>query len=351
MSNIQITDKRSIGQGQPCFIIAEAGVNHNGDTDKAVEMIEVAARAGADAIKFQTFKAESLASPDAPQSTYQIENTGISEPQIEMLKRLELPLDSYPMLIEKCKKEEIVFLSTPFDPESIEFLTSLGDAIPAFKVGSGDANNDPHLGMIAKTGKPVLLSTGMCTMEEVERSVNLLRSYNTEIALFQCTSSYPAAPEDINLSVMHTFREKFQAPTGFSDHSEGIAITIAAVALGADLIEKHFTLSRTLKGPDHKASLEPGELQTMIENIRSVEKSIGNPEKAPSASEIETAKAARKSIITKKAIKAGEVLGPDNITIMRPGTGLPPSEFERIIGQTLQKEIQAFQPLLKEHLN
>ncbi|HKO60670.1 MAG TPA: N-acetylneuraminate synthase [Pyrinomonadaceae bacterium] len=331
---------RRIGEGQPCFIIAEAGVNHNGDMQNAKQLVDAAVLAGADAVKFQTFVAESLVSSLAPKARYQLSTTDDSESQLEMLKRLELTPEAHREIKDYCRETGILFLSTPFDEDSVDLLIELD--IPVFKISSGDITNLPFLDYVARKGRPVLLSTGMSEMDEVRQAVATVRDApNRDLVLLQCVSSYPAQPADVNLRAMQSMWQEFGTPVGYSDHTEGIAIALAAVALGACVIEKHFTLDRNLPGPDHRASLEPNELSEMIRGVRGVEAALGTGLKAPTASEIDTARVARRSLTAALDIPAGTQLTRDMIAIRRPGTGLPPAQLSSLIGRTVRADIDA----------
>lgn len=323
---------RRVGVGDPCFVIAEAGVNHNGDLDLALALVEVAAAAGADAVKFQTFKADKLVSRDAPMAKYQIRNTGVDQPQYEMLRRLELTPEMHVALVEKCCKSNIAFLSTPFDEESVDFLDALG--ISAFKVASGELTNVPFLRYIARKRKPMVVSTGMACLGEVESALQAIAEEgNANVAVLHGVSSYPAAATEVNLRAMATMGAALGVLVGFSDHTSGIDISVGAAALGAIIIEKHFTLDRTLPGPDHVASLEPRELAAMIRGIRNVEAALGDGRKRPSESERKTATIARRSLVAARDIASGEVIHESMIAAKRPGTGLSPSMCEYVVGR------------------
>jgi len=313
------------------LIIAEAGVNHNGDIDLACELIRQAALCGADIVKFQTFKPEHLVSKFAQKAEYQKQTTDINESQFIMLSKLALPHDAYPRLLECCKHNNIQFLSTAFDFESINFLKSL--QMPCWKIPSGEVTNLPYLIKIAQTGDKIILSSGMCTMDELIAAIDVLREYGAnEIVVLQCTSEYPAPFEDVNLKAMRTIQNKLNLPVGYSDHTVGIEVPIAAVAMGAVVIEKHFTLDKGMKGPDHKASLEPAELRNMIEAIRNIEKAIGTGEKIPTNSEIKNIAIARKSIVASRNISKSEVLSGSNLTVKRPGNGISPMKWFEVLG-------------------
>ncbi len=340
---IQITG-RKVGAGQPCFIIAEAGVNHNGSLELAHRLVEAAAEAGADAVKFQTFKAERLVTRQAPKADYQKKTTGAAESQFEMLERLELSAAAHVQLIEHCRPRNIQFLSTPFEEESADTLIRLG--LKALKIPSGEINNLPFLNHVARTGLPVILSTGMASIGEVEQAVEVFRAAgNPELALLHCVSHYPADPADCNLRAMRTLELAFGVPVGFSDHTSGIEVALGAVALGACIIEKHFTLDRTLPGPDHQASLEPAELGALVRGIRKVESALGDGRKVRQASEENTAAVARKSLIARRDIEAGTPLALKDISVMRPGTGLPPSLLPSLLGRKTKAGVPRGTPL------
>lgn len=319
------------------YIIAEAGVNHNGDLEIAKKMISAAKQAGADAIKFQTFFAENLVTKEAQMARYQQQNTGRKETQFEMLKKLELSYGDYEILKKMCDEENIEFLSTPFDIESIEILQKLN--VRKFKIPSGEVTNYPYLVQIAQTEKPIIMSSGMCTWDELTEAVNVLKEYGAkDISLLHCTTEYPAPFNDVNLKVMEAMKNKFKVKVGYSDHTKGIEIAIAAAALGAEIIEKHFTLDKNLEGPDHKASLEPLELEAMVQAIRNVEKAKGNDKKVPSEAELRNMVVVRKSIVAKRDIKAGEIFSEENLTTKRPATGISPMMWKAIIGQKAMRD-------------
>ncbi len=321
------------------FIIAEAGVNHNGSIEIAKKMIEVAKECGADAIKFQTFKAEKVISRYAPKAEYQKQTTGETDSQLEMVKKLELSFDDFIALKEYCDKLNIMFLSTPFDFESIDFLNDLG--LEIFKIPSGEITNLPYLEKIGKLGKKVILSTGMADLGEIEDALDILISCGTKkenITVLHCNTEYPTPYEDVNLLAMLTIKEAFKVKVGYSDHTLGIEVPIAAVALGASVIEKHFTLDKNMEGPDHKASLEPHELKAMIDAIRNIEKALGNGIKKPSKSELKNKDIARKSIVAKREIKKGEIFTEDNITVKRPGTGISPMRWYEVLGKVASRD-------------
>lgn len=319
------------------YIIAEAGVNHNNDINLAKRMIEAAKKAGADAVKFQTFCTESLVSKSAKKADYQISTTNSNESQFDMIKKLELSYESHIEIKLHCEKVGITFLSTPFDIESIMFLQQLGIAI--WKIPSGEITNLPYLIEIAKTKKKVIMSTGMCNMDEIAQAIDILRLYGChDITLLHCNTEYPTPFEDVNLRAMVSMKSAFNVKIGYSDHTLGIEVPIAAVAMGAEVIEKHFTLDRNLAGPDHKASLLPEELQQMVNSIRNVETSLGSELKIPSQSESKNIYIARKSIVAKEDIKEGEIYTYQNITTKRPGNGISPMKWFEILGTPAKRD-------------
>lgn len=329
-----------VGAGRPCFIIAEAGVNHNGSIARAVELVDIAAAAGADAVKFQTFDADRLALRDAPKAAYQIETTGPGESQHAMLKRLELAADSFGVLAARCREKGIIFLSTPFDEQSADLLESLD--VVAYKTPSGELTNLRFLQHISRKRKPMIVSTGMATLGDVEAAVEALRDAGTtHLALLHCVSDYPAAPEDVNLRAMETLALAFGVPVGYSDHTAGLDIAFASVALGACVIEKHFTVDRALPGPDHRASLEPDDLAQLVRGIRRIEAAKGDGRKRPSTRETATAAIARKSLVTARDISRGARLTDDDLTIKRPGTGLAPALRAQLLGRSARVAIPA----------
>lgn len=321
------------------YIIAEAGVNHNGDINLAKSLIDVAASSGADAVKFQTFKTENLVSASAEKASYQKETTDASETQFDMIKKLELDVDTHHILIDYCKEKNITFLSTPFDHDSIELLNSLG--LEIFKIPSGEITNLPYLRHIGSLNKKVILSTGMSNLDEVKEAFNVIVKAGTSkknITILHANTQYPTPIEDVNLNAMLTMGKEFNVAYGYSDHTLGIEIPTAAVALGASVIEKHFTLDKSMEGPDHKASLEPRELKNMVTAIRNIEKSLGDGIKKPSKSEQENIKIVRKSIVAKTNIKKGDVLTEENITVKRPATGISPMKWDEVIGTQAHKD-------------
>ena len=324
------------------FIIAEAGVNHNGSIELAKKLIDVASDAGADAVKFQTFKAEKLVSKSAQKAAYQKENMDDGDDsQLNMLKKLELDTKTHKELIAYCKDKGIMFLSTPFDLESIEMLDSLG--LKIFKIPSGEITNLPYLRAIAKLNKEVVLSTGMATMDEVRDAYNILVQNGTKkenITILHANTMYPTPMEDVNLRAMLSIEKELDVAVGYSDHTLGIEVDIAAVALGATLIEKHFTLDKSMEGPDHKASLEPDELKAMVTGIKNIEKALGSDEKKPSPSESVNIEIARKSIVAARDIKKGEYFSEDNLTTKRPAKGVSPMKWDEILGSKAQKDYE-----------
>lgn len=327
------------------FIIAEAGVNHNGDINLAKKLIDIAVDSGVDAVKFQTWKTELLVTKEATQAQYQSENTGKEESQYEMLKKLELSYDDFRELKNYCDKKNILFISTPDEFESADFLSQLQDI---FKIGSGELTNIPFLKHIGKYGKRIILSTGMGTLGEIEKALFSLINAGTKkenITLLHATTMYPTPMNEVNLYAMLTIKNAFNIKVGYSDHTMGIEIPIAAVALGAKVIEKHFTISRDMDGPDHKASLEPQELKQMVESIRNIEKAMGNGEKTPQQSEISNKKVVRKSIVANREIKKDEILSEENLTTKRVGSGLSSELWDEIIGLKANYEFQKDEPI------
>jgi len=325
------------------FIIAEAGVNHNGSIQIAKELIKKAAWAGADAVKFQTFKAKDLVSKKTPKAEYQLKTTSSSESQFEMIKRLELDKTMHKTLIEHCKKNSILFLSSPFGLKEIDLLNQL--KLNIFKIPSGEITNLPYLKKIGGLKKEILLSTGMATIEEIKAALNILTTAGAlkkNITILHCNTEYPTPISDVNLNAMKQMRSSFpNIKVGYSDHTIGIEIAIAATALGATVIEKHFTLDKTMEGPDHKASIEPQELQQMIQGIRNIEIALGNGIKQPSPSEKPNIAIVRKSIVASKDIAKGEIFSKTNITVKRPGTGISPMLWDDILGQRASRTFQA----------
>jgi N,N'-diacetyllegionaminate synthase len=328
----------SPGAGKALYFIAEAGVNHNGELDKALALVDVAAAAGADAVKFQTFDTSALATANAPKAAYQSRNDDRHDGQFEMLKALELSRDDWRAIKDRCGEKGIEFLSTPFDLGSADLLEDLG--VNAFKVSSGDLTYHQLLIHLARKGRPIIISTGMADMGDVEEAVAVIeKNGNPPLSILHCVSDYPCRPEDCNLSVIPIMRAMFGRPIGWSDHTDGEVTGLASVALGAKLIEKHFTLDRNLPGPDHKASLEPDALAAFICNVRIVEAAMGDGRKRPTAAEIDTASVARRSLVSLVPIAKGERLSAQNCGARRPGSGLPPSMLDAVLGLKAARDI------------
>lgn len=322
------------------LIIAEAGVNHNGDMSLAKELIAAAAEAGADLVKFQTFIAANIISRSAPKAEYQKGATDPQESQQEMVRKLELTRDNHLELIAECQKQGVGFFSTAFDKDSIDLLEELGGS-DIVKVPSGELTNLPYLRYLTRHGERVLLSTGMADLGEIEAAINVVEQAGTprdKITVLHCTTEYPTPMEDVNLRAMVNIGKAFGVSVGYSDHTPGIEIPIAAVALGATVIEKHFTLDRNLPGPDHRASLEPNELKAMVQGIRNIEKALGDGIKRPSPSELKNKPIARKSLVAARPIKAGEAFSEDNLMAKRPGTGISPMQWDKVIGRTAPRD-------------
>jgi len=321
------------------FIIAEAGVNHNGSLEVAKKLIDAAVEAKVDAVKFQTFKTENLVCKNAIKAEYQEKTTSKNESQFQMLKKLELDIETHKILMAYCKEKKIMFLSAAFDLESIDVLNNLG--IEIFKIPSGEITNYPYLRKIGTLRKKVILSTGMSYIEEIRDAIKVLKENGTtDIIVLHCNTEYPTPMEDVNLNAMKTIANKFGVKVGYSDHTKGIEVPIAAVALGATIIEKHFTLDRHLEGPDHKASLEPEELKAMVNAIRNIEKALGSVDKVISTSEQKNIAVARKSIVAATKIREGELFSETNLTVKRPGTGISPMLWDTIIGCKANKTYQ-----------
>ena len=357
MDNIKIGDK-TIGENHPVFIIAEAGVNHNGDFELAKKLIDVAKEAGADAVKFQTFKAENLVTKNTEMAKYQEENTGKKETMHDMIKKLEISYDDFQKLKSYCDEKKIMFLSTPHSEDAIDFLDPL---MPAFKIGSGDLTNFPFLEKIAQKGKPIILSTGMAVMDEVIEAVDLIKKTgNDKIILLHCTSNYPCPIEGVNLKAMQTIKEKTGLLVGYSDHTIRLEASKLAASLGAVVIERHFTVDKNLPGPDHKASLSPEELKELVNAIRNKDYDIpkdkkeimlGSPEKKPTKEEIEIAKVARKSIVANVDIPEGATITRDMLIIKRPGTGIPSKYLNEVIGKKAKDMIKEDTLFPKNYIN
>lgn len=314
------------------FIIAEAGVNHNGSIELARQLIDVAAEARADAVKFQTFIAEEVISTNAPKAEYQKHTTDLSESQLDMIRKLELSIEDHKELMDYANNKGIIFLSTPFDVGSVDLIIELG--VPLIKISSGEITNHPFLEYIAHKNLPIILSTGMSTLEEVAEAVSVIKEVGcNDLTLLHCTSNYPARVEDCNLLAMKTMSDAFNLSVGYSDHTKGIYVPIMAAAMGACVIEKHFTLDRNLPGPDHRASLEPDELKEMCQSIRMVEKALGSPIKAPVEAEIEVRDVARRSIVAKVDIKKGTSITEKMLAFKRPGIGISPRNVSNLMGK------------------
>lgn len=352
----------------PVFIIAEAGVNHNGSLDLALNLVDAAADAGADAVKFQTFKTANLVTAAAPKADYQNQQTDTAESQFDMLRKLELSLADHLILIDRCSTRGIEFISTPFDAESLQLLLEIG--VGRIKIPSGELTNAPLLHQAARSGLPVILSTGMATLDEVRTAVSVLaHGYATaddrpsaeafdnalprhaavltgKLTILHCTTEYPSPFADANLRAMDTLAEFFQLPVGLSDHTPGISVAIAAAARGASMIEKHMTLDRSLPGPDHQTSLDPREFTRLVQSIREVSLSLGSPLKQPAASELKNLAIVRKSLVAALPILAGETFTPQNLTAKRPGGGLPPILFWELLGKTSDRDYAPDQPIV-----
>ncbi len=326
------------------YIIAEAGVNHNGKLDLALKLCDAAKEAGVDAVKFQTWKTENIVTAQARQAVYQNENTGKEESQYDMLKNLELSYDYFRTIQDYCKKIGIDFLSTPDEEESLEFLVSLG--LPFIKVGSGEVTNIPYLRKIGACKMPVILSTGMSNIGQVATAYDTLSQAGAkEVSLLHCTTNYPCPMDEVNLKAMVTLRDAFKCHVGYSDHTMGTEVPVAAVALGAEIIEKHFTLDRTMEGPDHKASLEPAELKLMVQQIRNIEAALGDGIKRPNKSEAENAKVVQKSILAKRTIKKGEVLSEENLVAKRAGAGISSVHWDVVVGTKALQDYDVDEPI------
>lgn len=330
------------------FFIAEAGVNHNGSDELALQLVETAKKCGADAVKFQTFSADKLVQKGAEKAEYQKNATGSGD-QYSMLKKLEMSEELHFKLVKRCEELNIEFMSTPFDEEAADFLVNIG--MEHIKVPSGEITNHPFLSFLAKKNLPIILSTGMATLDEISDAVNVIKSVRDKngftaplesvLTILHCTSNYPAALEDVNLRAMNTIHKTFGLPVGYSDHTAGITVSVAAVAMGATVIEKHFTLDRNLPGPDQKASLEPDELSALISQIRDVEKALGSSIKQPNASELPIRALVRRSVTLVNDVKIGQVITAGDIKLLRPGNGIPPADLPKIIGCKLKRDIEA----------
>lgn len=346
--NIKI-GSRTIGNNHPCFIIAEAGVNHNGSLKMALELVQKAYEAGVDCVKFQTFKAESVATNSAPKADYQLKVTSTSESQLEMLKKLELPQKDYPAIIALCKKLGIQFMSTPYNYEDADFLNQLG--VDAFKIASGQIVELPFLDYVARFKKPMIISSGMATLAEVFEGVDTIRKAgNDQIILLQCTTNYPSKIEDSNIRAMISMQRSLDINIGYSDHVPNNYACYAAVSLGAQVIEKHFTLDKTLPGPDHSSSLNPIEFKVLVQGIRNTEKALGNVIKTPSAAEIANTEGMRRSIVNLIPLSKGTVLQKEHLGFKRPATGMAPKKLDAILGKTLSIDLEQDTIIKEEHI-
>lgn len=346
-NKVKIGD-RLVGEGEPVFIVGEAGSNHNRKLGQAKRLIDVAADAGVDAVKFQTFSADKIVAKTGPKAGY-MEKVSEKESVYEIFKRIELPREWHRELAEYASKKGLIFLSSPFDEEAVNLLDELG--VPAFKVASGELTNLPLIRYMARKGKPLIVSTGAATMDEVGEAVSVIRDAgNKKIVLLHCVANYPAALEDTNLLAMGVLKQKFKLPVGYSDHTLGTTAPLAAVTLGAVMMEKHFTLSRKLPGPDHFYALEPDELKAMVESIRAVEKLIGSPTKQPAKAEQEVRKLARRSIFAKVNIPAGTFIRREMLALLRPAIGLEPKYLDLIIGGKVKVEIKKNEPITREKI-
>ena len=336
-NNIKI-DHHEIGHSKPAFLIAEAGVNHNGDIDMAKKLIHKAKQSGADCIKFQTFKAERVVTQNAPKANYQLHVTDPQESQLDMLKKLELPENVYAELIEKCESEELVFTSTPYNEEDIDFLVALN--VPVLKSASIHIAEPRFLQRMAETGKPMIVSTGMATWQELESAVAAIRSTgNEQFVLLQCTTNYPSLIEDTNLRAMVAMEQRFNCLTGYSDHTQSHTPCLGAIALGACIIEKHFTLDKNLDGPDHSTSETPEGFASLVRKIRELEAALGSSNKSPTKAEIANMSGMRRSIAARRELPAGHTIGDEDLTAMRPSSGIPPGQWNQLIGKTLTRSI------------
>jgi len=340
---------RDVGEGHPVMVVAEAGVNHNGRLDLAKRLVDAAKDAGANAVKFQTFVAEKVVSRFAPKASYQFDSKKRDETQLEMEMTLQLPPDAFSEIARHAERKGILFFSTPFDESSADLLEQLG--VPVFKISSGDLTHIPFLTYVARKARPMIISTGMSTLDEIRTAVEaVMSSGNQQIVLTHCVSSYPAPTEEANLRAIHTLKSDFKFPVGYSDHTLGFEVAIAAVALGACLIEKHLTLDKSLPGPDHRVSLDKLEFARMTKAIRLVEQALGSPSKSPTRSEQDVMKVARRSIVARRDIAEGEVIAPDMIDFKRPATGLAPSKLSLVLGRQAIRTIRADEAIRNEDL-
>lgn len=339
MAELKIAGRR-VGNGQPCFIVAEAGVNHNGCVELAFKMVDEASNSGVDAIKFQTFKSEHVVSRQAPKARYQTETTGGDESQLDMVRRYELTDSQFEDVKRYCDRRGLLFLSTPFDIPSVDFLAGLG--VPAIKIASGDVDNVPLLRVAARTGLPLIVSTGMATLADVDGALRTVREAGGNvISILQCVSNYPADAADANLRAIPAMAAAFGIPVGYSDHTLGCEVALAAVAFGACVLEKHFTLDKTFAGPDHRASLDPRELAALVKGVRLVEAAMGDGVKAPRPSEGDVRIVARRSLFSARDVGIGEVLGDDAVIALRPSGGIPPSLVDLVVGRPAARTIKA----------
>ncbi len=339
-----------VGPGNPCFLIAEAGVNHNGGLDHALRLVDAAAEAGADAVKFQSFEAERVVGRSARQAAYQTRNTGIEESQLDMVRRLQLDEAAHRRLARHCEERSILFLSTPFDEPSVDLLKELG--VPALKIASGEVTHHRLLRHAARQGLPILLSTGMSALHEVATALEVIEGAGpVPVALLHCVSNYPADPADCHLRAIDTMRAAFAVPTGWSDHTLGVYVSVAAVARGADLLEKHFTLDKSLPGPDHAASLSPTELKEWVTAVRETEKALGRGEKRRQPSEEDTAAVVRRSVHAARDLKKGTLLRPEDVVCLRPGTGIPAECLSQVLGKRLRCDFLSGSILRREDLD
>jgi len=342
-------NKKRIGANQPCFIIAEAGVNHDGDIQKALDLIDIAVEAGVDAVKFQTWITEELLTKNIQQADYQKKNTGKEESQYAMLKKLELSQSDFIELKNYCEKKDIIFLSTPDEEKSADFLEQIG--VPLFKIGSGELTNLPFLKYIALKNKPIILSTGMSNLEEIEKAVEVIvKSGNESLILLHCTSEYPTSLSDVNLNAMITLKTNFSTIVGYSDHTIGNFASIVAASMDAKVIEKHFTYDKNALGPDHKCSLSPNELKNLVKEIRDVEMILGSFEKKPTKIEKNNLLLVRKSIVAKKALVQGDLIAENNVSMKRSSGNIAPSELNAILGKKLKRNIDKDDPIMFDDL-